>query len=242
MISRLISTVAVCAVIGGISGAVVAGTNARPSPAYDMSLPADRALAAFEHENPKCAMWTNWQKLCSRTGNGGSTYCRTDPLHRTTPSAPFCEKGEEIVDTPVQENSRLRYCGGEVKDFEFHNETRNLKFKACEKYVQDRPFGGSRITQMVHPACETWGNGEPRGDICTMHPNRHSKLPYCLSPVVRAKQRKAPWVCTAWRSPKPCRLPIGGRKAVDRTIDGAYVYDLVDLNRGAVWGTYCPIE
>ena len=49
-------------------------------PPYDSSK-ADRALQAFDKNHPECAVWSNWRKLCSRIGPGGSNYCRTDPDH-----------------------------------------------------------------------------------------------------------------------------------------------------------------
>lgn len=71
---------------------------------------ADVALAAFGEANLQCQLWTNWQKMCSRTGEGGAVACSTDPDRPVAPSEPFCTAGEAAPPTRAQVKSFERFC------------------------------------------------------------------------------------------------------------------------------------
>jgi hypothetical protein len=125
-----------------------------PSP-YDNSK-ADRVLKAFDANHPKCALWTDWHKLCSRTGPSGSTYCRTDLLHPAEPSTPFCARDFSSPvkdDTPAQLLSRRRFSSWEGSRALY---VKRSKYPNNYLYYKDRPFSGNTIYEMEHPYCAVW--------------------------------------------------------------------------------------
>jgi hypothetical protein len=57
---------------------------------YPDQLSADIALDSFGRDQPQCLLWTNWQKICSRTGLNGEITCAMDSGFKVRPSTPFC--------------------------------------------------------------------------------------------------------------------------------------------------------
>ena len=53
-----------------VNAAVSNANNSTPDIFYPSQTAADADLVRFERENPSCQLWTNWQKMCSRTGEG----------------------------------------------------------------------------------------------------------------------------------------------------------------------------
>lgn len=121
-------------------------------PPYDSSK-ADRALQAFDKNHPECALWSDWRKLCSRIGPDGATYCRIDPEHPASPSAPFCarENGRAFIlgkddlphyETARQSRSRFRFSKLGNNGYRIWTSSRpfskisfpNIKNNACYKY------------------------------------------------------------------------------------------------------------
>ena len=133
-------------------------------PTYSVAQ-GDRMLAAFERANPQCPLWTNWQKLCSRTGPGGATHCATDPDRSTAPSEPFCARtefsGGGVEAAPAQLLSSRRFC--EVTRRETATDIQGRVVSeavVCGRYQMDRPFNGRRAEARRNPACAEWSRGE----------------------------------------------------------------------------------
>jgi hypothetical protein len=105
------------------AGACVAATRSgdtrqAPTPAeaaasLDPSKGPDRQMLDFGEAHPECRMWTNWEKLCSRTGPAGSVQCNVDPDQRVEPSTPFCASNPLALRPgidPQQLSSSERFC------------------------------------------------------------------------------------------------------------------------------------
>jgi len=143
MRERLLS----CLALGLLAGAACAGLaqpgsdRAHPSATgLDPSRRADRALQAFDAAHPQCQLWTNWQKMCSRTGPDGATVCVTDPDRPVRPSEPFCTAGTEAEASPSRHQPLLQA-------------TSNLNpARAADRQL--RAYGEA------HPECALWTNWE----------------------------------------------------------------------------------
>lgn len=141
---------------------------------------ADESLARFDRAHPQCQLWTNWQKMCSRTGPGGETLCRTTAQSHVRPSTPFCVARQDggyrrprLEEGDMAVRSSLRFC-------RFSNgrpATLPEQIEACE-YVPTRPFGGHDLRDREHPWCEVWheagqvrpariGRSPPYGFFCS---------------------------------------------------------------------------
>ncbi len=77
-------------------GACVHDLAETPDIYYRSQAEADAALAQFDHDNPRCELWTNWQKACVR-GEDGTALCFTDANHRARASTPFCAGAAEGI-------------------------------------------------------------------------------------------------------------------------------------------------
>jgi len=129
---------------------------------YKSQAAADTALAAFDKDNPSCQLWTNWQKMCSRTGENEATYCATSKANPVKPSKVFCAaeynepfSGLVEADDDVKIASFLRFCQlpegfeGSVAD----------KMEEC-KWSRSRPFSGRSLVDLQHPWCKKWSKTE----------------------------------------------------------------------------------
>ncbi len=119
----------------------------RPAPTAGQKQ-AEAALAAFETAHPRCEVWSNWQKTCSRIG--ATVHCTVDRAKPVLPSAPFCmgqweEAGEEA------RASRMRFC----KKPDYFT-LGGKRVPACARYREDRPFNGRRLRPLSSPACAEW--------------------------------------------------------------------------------------
>lgn len=189
-------------------------------------------------------MWTNWQKLCSRTGPNRTTYCKRDPYFNVTPSEPFCAVDTEIRQFPLPEPervlaSRMRFCARTTRSFQPNDRDVPTGPLRCAEYEAARPFSGIRIEQMVHPWCATWGTGEPGRAICTVAPTPGVDAPLCGDRSIRSLRRSEAFVCTSWVHTVPCKHPIGGREPAKPNNKGIYIYDARPLKFSPVWGTFC---
>jgi hypothetical protein len=135
--------------------------------AFDKAAPTeggeagDTQLAAFEREHPSCQLWTNWQKMCSRTGRGGSTYCVRDDERSVRRSEPFCahyrDAGAWYEHNARQEASSLRFCRTVgLESLVDGDGRRSTGRRLCKKYGEDRPFNGRRLAARANPLCEEW--------------------------------------------------------------------------------------
>jgi hypothetical protein len=154
--------------------AACATTTSTPSIYYKTQAEADVALAAFDTDNPDCQLWTNWQKMCSRTGENGATYCNTDPVEPVKPSAPFCEvrtltevDGQTMLyigDPAIKRLSSLsrnRFCEQVIGESSLSNEVLDLenqieKSVTCSRFRNSRPFNGLDEKSQTSPLCISW--------------------------------------------------------------------------------------
>jgi hypothetical protein len=128
---------------------------------YKSQASADTDLARFDHENPSCELWTNWQKMCSRLSGPNATYCAVAHKYRARPSEPFCLNmavtGIAITTTEKAIVSRNRFC----RRFRFENIVRAngetmWSGTVCAEYAKNRPFNGYSLVDRRHPACDHW--------------------------------------------------------------------------------------
>lgn len=195
-------------------------------------------LKEFGETNPKCAMWTDWQRLCSRTGSGGSTYCRKDETYKVSSSAPFCAVATAFIpDTADQKASRNRFCIKYKRIWANQEEKVPTGPLQCVEYRSPRPFSGERITQMLHPLCTSWGTGEPGKTICRSSDSGNT--PACTDEKILRLKSKSPFVCEAWSPTNICKKLVGGRVPATPAPDGDYIYYPQRTNTQPVWGTYC---
>jgi hypothetical protein len=149
--------------ISAVSGAAIlmfgcaawVSADSDPNIYYKSQTEADVALSQFDRDNPSCQLWTNWQKMCSRTGEGGATYCQK-AKSTVKPSTPFCsalnaEPYMGLADeyTSIQLASYMRFC--ESKTGEITPENVPL----CN-WMKKRPFNGLTIAERRHPWCKQW--------------------------------------------------------------------------------------
>lgn len=146
----LVSTVAIAA---------CATTTSTPSSFYKTQADADAALVAYGNANRPCQLWTNWQKMCSRTGPKGAALCLVDPEVNVAPSAVFCSKdedyGKQLQDARLtaEQISRDRFCTS------FENSSplsKRLGRPLCVDLDRNRPFSGKRLSSRLHPWCGEW--------------------------------------------------------------------------------------
>jgi hypothetical protein len=122
---------------------------------------ADRELEAFDRDNPACELWTNWEKMCSRSGPNGETFCKEDPVMRVSASSPFCVVDNKGTYNPIQTYSKpqyesyVRFCaqkGSEKTALRGASET----VARCVRYQEERPFNGYHLEARRHPWCRNW--------------------------------------------------------------------------------------
>lgn len=221
------------------SAAKSSESNTPSASVYDLRMESDRRLFAFEKQHPNCPMWTDWRKLCSRLGPGGSTYCKTDPVYSAKPSTPFCATEANMQDTKAESDSRMRFC---VK-YNRRSNDGDVDYPTgstyCEEYKSLRPFGGQQFAQLEHPACTAWGNGTPTKNVCASGQSNENGLPKCDSPEIRNNPQSEALSCTAWSSTILCNAPIGGVKPTPPSEAGIYLGSTRSLTSRPVWGAYC---
>jgi hypothetical protein len=151
---------------------------------YKSQMDADAALSQFDIDNPDCQLWTNWQKMCSRTGVGRSLHCVSTTRRQVKPSVPFCVKFPEITaELQPALNSRLRFCAksGPTRFWGGADASKVVaEFTQCKMYERGRPFDGYRLADRLHPYCKKWIRGE-----------------------------KGVLKCGVWRTDPPCELQDG---------------------------------
>ena len=216
---------------------------------YKSQAAADTALAAFDKDNPSCQLWTNWQKMCSRTGEGGrSAYCSTDQSRAVKPTRPFCvgDFGGRYREPKhlklASDNALLNvFC----TKFEYVSGQ-----KRCLKLDPKRPFNGRSLGAMRHPACEVWQRDDK--PVCS-ETGKFPELPLCAS-VAQDRQEDSTFSC-ATENPKlrkfgctgvagpndysayPPPLPSG---SVDQTEDeGNIVFVPERVQEAIVHSIYC---
>jgi hypothetical protein len=214
---------------------------------YKSQKAADAALAQFDTDNPKCQLWTNWQKMCSRTGEAGATWCTTDPDRPVKPSVPFCvvEPQKSIKNAsgfgwttepkiwPVDHKlSVMRFCrkGSVVNDGGF----------SC-MFEENRPFNGRRLAARRHPWCQAWYNYANDELICSEGSNV-AGVADCASLLRKKTYTKHGMYCGELiKKPSLCsRIEGGGRSAVIEAENGERIMTtLWNLDTSSLHGLYC---
>ena len=162
------------------SSVVGSSANSLQNMFYASQEEADADLARFERENPSCQLWTNWQKMCSRTGVNGRVICVSDEDKTVRPSQPFCDRrsdpisGLSLADNPDEQQkliegeaarfSRNRFCVTYYSDdpqaysFMLPGTADFSSIPFCVEFATNRPFNGVRGYLARHPACSEWSN------------------------------------------------------------------------------------
>ena len=169
------------AVAGTFAAATIfiAACSQAPVPGH-VGYDGNAGLDAFDRAHPQCELWTDWQKMCSRTGPGGSTWCATDPGRRVEASAPFCitREGEDrarpTLQTLTREQSASlhRFCRPELA---IRGPT-GIKGEECG-FDPSRPFNGYRLAARLHPWCTQWNEAVTKKPVCATEGG--GKLPDC---------------------------------------------------------------
>ena len=158
---------------GVLLGCATIGASGEEDIYYSSQAEADADLARFDADNPDCQLWTNWQKMCSRTGGGGETWCGSDSETPARPSKPFCqirrgishrtpffdplEGGELLMESSASRESRNRFCAEYWSEADLPKSLRGYRVGFCKRFASQRPFNGLGQGQASHPACGEWG-------------------------------------------------------------------------------------
>lgn len=170
----------------------------------------DAQLAAFDRANPQCQLWTNWQKMCSRTGPGGETICVVDPARRVRPSEPFCSGFSDsprvrprAADLSARQAASInRFCSparASTGPTGAPNEECGLS--------PARPFNGYRLAARLHPWCGQWSDALTGAPVCNM--DGAGGLPSCRALARRGFRNRNGFSCSAPRIPDWCAWPAG---------------------------------
>lgn len=144
---------------------------------YKSQASADIYLNRYAISHPTCEIWTNWRKVCSRSGDGGAVLC-SNSEKQVEPSVPFClaERGEPYRGllpnvSPAERLSFNRFC---VE----YGDGVETSLEDCVRWRTDRPFNNLRLSELDHPWCNRWA--------LSVSPNENPELSaergyYCAS-------------------------------------------------------------
>ena len=259
---------ALIVILVGSAAHMASGSGAPKHPKvspYDQS-ETDQALAAFDRHHPLCALWTDWRKLCSRTGPKGSTYCRTDPEHPVTPSTPFCERSfagrdrdttyeyESGTMTAVELKSALRFSHMVQEEASLRGDGRYHSSPPYAEWAADRPFSGTSLRQMESPICASWRLKTIDGSERSCSEGKHHGLASCTSSDYETRHQDIVPECAVFKRSNPCTAFRGRIRGTEiNLIDGLGRFNQGSIsgfysgtriaypNRRAVWGLYCPM-
>lgn len=134
--------------------------------------PSLTSMAEFAKQNPDCELWTNWEEMCSRTGENGAPYCVKDAGMPVKPSEPFCTD-TTFGYTPYkfsakQTESLLRFCDDTtvVEGDRTHIDKAGDR-TLCVRFREDRPFNGRRLAARRHPWCSSWASTLDDSLVCS---------------------------------------------------------------------------
>jgi len=193
---------------------------------------ADAQLAAFDRAHPQCQLWTNWQKMCSRSGPNGETVCVTDPDRPVAPSEPFCTAPQSAGRSPssAQVRSFARFCRADPLS------PPESPFHLCQG-GDDRPFNGTRVAARLHPWCDLWADDQsnlvcqsgaldignvPRCDTVMHAPAAPRSKLYCVKRNVPGWCRQAQLLGNGPEYPFKGPFAMPGNVIRNPTVVGAY--------------------
>lgn len=219
-----------------------AETAAQAGP-LDSSRPADRQMIAYGEAHPECRLWSNWEKLCSRTGPGRDVRCVADPDRPVEPSAPFCVRRNLSNPSWVLDDderaSRLRFCleprtvpgGGDGEP--------NTGTRICARYDPQRPFNGRRVGAWMHPSCQGLNEAETGRPICVRGGDAVAGIPDCETLAAEGHENPRLLTCSAWSGPSSCHAaPV----RAGRSLRGENVtFGSPDPDVAAAHGLFCQI-
>lgn len=197
---------------------------------------ASRRLLDFGTAHPECAMWSDWQKICSRTGPGGSVHCNVETGRSVEPSQPFCAHRTMEGRWPeAQREAANRFCAEyETRDHELSSGAIE-RYRRCRRYESNRPFNGRRIASLMHPGCGAWSDERTRELICTV--DGSEGVPTCSSLAESDYEHTWQLTCSAWIGSRACHAyPINERR--DYTQGDMYIPTSPDVLR-PVHGLAC---
>lgn len=229
--------IAACVAAAVSSGSERSGSNSAASATLNPARPADRQMRAYGEVNPDCRMWTNWEKLCSRTGANGTIVCGIDPGRRVTPSDPFCAASRSATPAAsLPETERVsseRFCRA-------HRTTEDLSrgtlSRVCTRHDPRRPFNGRRVAALLHRDCDGLSDAATGRPFCVRGGNAAAGLPDCEALAARGYQHPRLLHCSRWSGDASCRaFPI--RPQPDLGPDAFVIPQ--DPNRNGVHGLVC---
>ena len=188
------------------SGSAAAGRSVA-SP-YDRSR-ADQALATFDRRHADCALWSDWHKLCNRTGLNGTTSCRTDRKHPVKPSAPFCAAATDNHPSPdpsdetrLERSSRLRFSAVRRLPFSKYDLGKTIKQRL---WASSRPFSGHSFDPADDPYCAVWWYPDPAAGPAECSSDRRPGMTsYQRTNIGKIWYTAEYPVCMKWRSESQC--------------------------------------
>lgn len=209
------------AILSGVILCFLPGAAENPQIYYRSGVAANAALASFDSKNPDCQLWTNWQKMCSRTGPNGETHCVSSSAP-VRPSAPFCvartDQPYDDSDTSASQAERLshsRYCKRTTTGHSSNGEN-------CSRDLS-RPFSGLVLKERSHPWCAKW-------------------TPVLSRQKFGAKSSRYGFYCADRRVPDWCAWPEGlgyGRQVGQSSAGEEIIPVLFNPESRAINGIYC---
>lgn len=233
--------VAACIDAAASSAPESTGSNRAASSALDPATAADRQMLAYGEANPECRMWTNWQKLCSRTGPGGAVHCNVDPGRRVTPSRPFCARRARVeprfAPAVAERASAERFCLSHQTIQDPLSPDQERRIRVCTRHDPERPFNGRRAAALMRPGCEGLSDAETGRPVCVRGGDPAQHVPDCGSFAARHRQSNRLLVCGRWSGPTSCHAsPVHEWRAPQ---EEDVTFGAPDPNRGAVHGLFC---
>jgi hypothetical protein len=214
LVRLAVAGIAIGGGVAGLASQMGVPSVANVSNSLDSANPADRQMIAFGEANRQCQLWTNWQKLCARTGRNGSVQCLTDPDRPVRPSTPFCARAGGSMDgwARVVRASAQRFC----QTYRTIDDplSPGRRIRVCANWASDRPFNGRRIAALVQPGCDAVSEAESGRPVCDQSSARPNGVPDCASLAASRYEHPRLLQCTRWSGDRSCRaFPIRGLPA-----------------------------
>jgi len=219
----------------GVAGVAMTSASPRMRPSVVLApgrlnpgIPSDAQLYAFGRAHPTCQLWTNWQKMCSRTGPNGTVLCVSDPDRPVAPSRPFCARPSQGDLTGTDAVSHDRFCASRSA------ENPRTRPGDCRRYRRDRPFNGFHLAARRSPLCRRWVDADTRRTICS---EEGAGFGSCAT-VAATQVTAAPLACDETTQPAACQPSAEG--IVRHSSSGIVASDLhMMLDWHPVNGLYC---